>query len=342
MITGGSGFLGINLIRYLLERGHTVTNIDFAPFDYPDVKDKITSHLKDIRDREAVDRAMEGADIVVHCAAALPLYSEEDIFTTDIDGTRNVMQSALEHGVERVIHISTTAVYGIPDHHPLYEDDQLHGVGPYGIAKVKAEEMCASFRDQGLCVTILRPKSFIGKERLGVFAMLYEWAYEGHNWPVLGKGDNLYQYLAVEDLCNVIYRAAMLPQEIVNDVFNVGAEEYGTVAEDFQAVLDEAGHGKHTVSIPAGPAIWTLRALEAVNLSPLYKWVYETIVEDSFVSIEKAQRVLGYEPQYSNKDALLQNYHWYIENLDQIKKASGVSHRVPWKQGALALAKLFF
>ena len=93
---------------------------------------------------------------------------------------------------------------------------------------------------------------------------------------------------------------------------------------------------------PAGPAIWTLRALEAVHLSPLYKWVYETIVEDSFVSIEKAQTVLGYAPKYSNKDALLRNYHWYVENRDRIQNTSGVSHRVPWRQGALALAKLFF
>lgn len=342
LITGGSGFLGINLIRYLLERGHTITNIDFAPFDYEDCKDDITSFLNDIRDREAVDRSMEGADVVVHCAAALPLYSEEDIFTTDIDGTRNVMQSALEHGVKRAIHISTTAVYGIPDHHPLYETDPMHGVGPYGIAKVEAEGVCSSYRDEGMCVSILRPKSFIGKERLGVFAMLYDWAYTGHNWPVLGGGDNLYQYLDVEDLCEVIYKCATLDAETANDTFNIGAKEFGTVAQDFQAVLDEAGHGKRVVPIPAAPAIWALRALEAVNLSPLYKWVYETVVEDSFVSIEKAERVLGYAPKYSNKDALLRNYHWYVENRGKIQNASGVSHRVPWKQGALALAKLFF
>jgi dTDP-D-glucose 4,6-dehydratase len=86
----------------------------------------------------------------------------------------------------------------------------------------------------------------------------------------------------------------------------------------------------------------TLRILEKLRLSPLYKWVYETASKDSFVSIEKAERQLGYRPKYSNKDALVRNYKWYLANIEQIKGSSGVSHRVPWKQGILALAKFFF
>lgn len=141
LITGGAGFLGINLARYLLARGHRVVSSDIADFDYPE-RDQITEIKGDIRDKSAVDRAMQGVDIVVHTAAALPLYSPEHIYTTDIDSSRNVLQSAYEHKVERLIHISSTAVYGIPDHHPLYETDRLQGVGPYGEAKVLVEEMC--------------------------------------------------------------------------------------------------------------------------------------------------------------------------------------------------------
>src|SRR3990167_2077403 len=139
LITGGAGFLGINLTRYLLARGHEVISYDFADFDYPE-KDKITVITKDIRNKADLDAAMPSVDIVIHCAAALPLYSKEDIYTTDVEGTRNVLTSAFEHGVKRVIHISSTAVYGIPDHHPLYETDALVGVGPYGEAKILAEK----------------------------------------------------------------------------------------------------------------------------------------------------------------------------------------------------------
>jgi nucleoside-diphosphate-sugar epimerase len=342
LVTGGSGFLGINLIRHLLSKGvEDVRSIDLVPFDYPE-KDRVRSLVADIRDVSAVREVTEGATWVVHTAAALPLYSEHDIMTTDVDGTRNVMAAALEAGVERAVMISSTAVYGIPDHHPLYETDRLIGVGPYGRAKIQAEEECLKARGQGLCVPIIRPKSFIGPERLGVFALLYDWALTGHNFPMIGNGRNRYQLLDVEDLCEAIWLTLTLDKAVVNDTFNIGAKEFTTMGEDYQAVLDEAGHNKRIIGFPAAPMIWTLRFLEMLRLSPLYKWVYETACKDSFVSIEKAEKVLGYAPKYSNKDALVRNYRWYVENLDTFKDTSGNSHRVPWKQGILRLAKMFF
>jgi nucleoside-diphosphate-sugar epimerase len=340
-ITGGAGFLGINLARYLLERGHDVTSLDLVDFDYPE-RPQVRVITGDIRHREDVRAAVAGADVVVHTAAALPLYPDDQIRSTDIDGTRTVLEAALEAGVPRVVHISSTAVYGIPDHHPLVEDDRLEGVGAYGEAKVAAEQLCRDFRSRGLCVPILRPKSFVGPERLGVFALLYDWAYTGHRFPMLGSGKNRYQLLDVEDLCAAIYLAATVEAARANDTFNIGAKEFATMREDYQAVLDEAGHGKSIVPLPAAPAIWTLRLLERLGWSPLYKWVYETATKDSFVSIEKAERVLGWTPRYSNREALLRNYRWYVANLDRFQHQSGVTHRVPWSQGALGLAKRVF
>ncbi|MDZ4770242.1 MAG: NAD-dependent epimerase/dehydratase family protein [Chloroflexota bacterium] len=341
LITGGAGFLGINLTRHLLARGQRVVSLDIADFTYPE-RSQIHEVQGDIRDRAAVDRAMQGVDVVVHTAAALPLYSEADIFSTDIEGTRTVLESARAHGVQRFIHISSTAVYGIPDHHPLYEDDRLIGVGPYGRAKIEAEDVCLAYRKQGMTVSIIRPKSFIGAERLGVFALLYDWAKDGRGFPMIGSGKNRYQLLDVEDLCDAIYLCISLPSERVNDTFNIGAKEYTTMREDYQAVLDYAGKGKKIVPFPAAPMIWTLRVLEALKVSPLYAWVYETASKDSFVSIEKAERKLGYAPRYSNKDALIRNYQWYVANLTTFEGQSGVSHRVPWSQGVLKLAKLLF
>jgi nucleoside-diphosphate-sugar epimerase len=341
LITGGAGFLGINLIRHLLARGYELSSLDVEEFDYPE-RDGIEAIKSDIRDKALVDRAMEGVDFVVHTAAALPLYSPEDIYTTDVEGTRNVLDAALRHGVKRFVHVSSTAVYGIPDHHPLYETDKLEGVGPYGQAKIQAEMICLEYRAKGMVVPIIRPKSFVGPERLGVFALLYDWAFTGHNFPMIGGGNNRYQLLDVEDLCVAIYLTLTLPETQVNDTFNIGAREFTTMKEDYQAVLDYAGHGKKVIGFPAAPAIWGLRVLDRLGLSPLYKWVYETASKDSFVSIEKAERELGFEPRYSNRDALLRNFRWYIENRAQFENASGVSHRVPWSQGAIGLLKRFF
>jgi len=287
-------------------------------------------------------RAAEGIDIVVHAAAALPLYTKKEIYSTDIDGTRNVMEAAFQQGAQRVVHVSSTAVYGIPEHHPINEEDALVGVGPYGKAKIAAEEICLKYRKKGMCVPIIRPKSFIGPERLGVFAIFYDWAKDGKNFPLLGSGNNRYQLLDVEDLCEAIHLTATLDEKKVSDTFNIGAKEFTTMKEDFQAVLEYAGYGKTIKTFPAAPLIIILRLLEKLRLSPLYKWVYETATKDSYVSVEKAEQILGFIPKYSNKEALIRNFQWYLDNLSSFEAKSGVSHRVPWKQGILKIAKKFF
>ena len=342
LITGGAGYFGSNLARFLVEKGHTVVTLDIADITNEDTKDKITAIKGDIRDKMTVAQAMDGVDIVVHAAAALPLYSSEDIFSTEIDGTRIILETAYAKNIERTIFISSTAVYGIPDHHPLKEDDKLQGVGPYGEAKIQAEYWCRTYQKKGMCVPILRPKTFVGPERLGVFAMLYEWAKEGHNFPILGKGNNRYQLLDVFDLCEATYLAATVDIERVNDTFNIGAKEFTTLKQDFQAVLDEAGFGKRMLSFPATPVIWGLKILEYFKLSPLYQWIYETVAHESFVSIEKAESVLGYKPQFSNRDALVRNYRWFVDEYDPGQEQYGISHTVAWKQGALKLIKVFF
>ena len=152
LVTGGAGFLGINLVRKLLGRGYAVSSLDLGVFDYADCMDRVRIHTGDIRVRSDVDRAMEECQLVVHCPAALPLYSPQEIRSTDLDGSRVVMESALAHEIDCAVHISSTAVYGIPDHHPLLEGDPLVGVGPYGEAKVEAEfnKMIDSVTAQGV------------------------------------------------------------------------------------------------------------------------------------------------------------------------------------------------
>lgn len=341
LITGGAGFLGINLIRFLRQKGAAVVSLDIADFPYKDEENTLKIVRGDIRDRTCVQKALTNVDIVVHAAAALPLYSKADIFSTEVEGTQNVLEAALENRVERVIFISSTAVYGVPDTVPVSEDHKLVGVGPYGEAKIQAEKICLEFRQKGLCVPIVRPKTFIGPERLGVFALLYDWASDGRGFPVLGSGQNRYQLLDVEDLCNFLYILATEDARRVNDTFNIGAEEFGTIREDFQAVLDVAGFGKKVKSVPAAPAILVLKILERFGLSPLYQWVYETAAKDSVVSIEKAKS-LGFTPKYSNREALVRNYRWYCENRQRFQNRRGISHTQPWNLGLLRFFKFFF
>lgn len=340
LITGGAGFLGINLCRYLLGRGAIVRSLDTAPFVYPE-RSVVEVLEGDVRVGEHVESAMREVDIVVHAAAALPLAPTAEIFSTAVRGTRLLLDRALSYQVQRFIFISSTAVYGIPDHHPLREGDRLSGVGPYGQSKIDAEALCMELRGQGLTVSVLRPKTFVGPERLGAFELLYDFAYCGRGFPVLGAGNNRYQLLDVDDLCRAIELCATGERDRVNDTFNVGAKDFGTLRESFQAVLDRAGYGRRVISIPAGPAIVLLRALEALHLSPLYRWIYETADKESFVSIERIEHQLGFTPRYSNREALVRNYDWYVKHRNEYRNVAGTTHRVPWRKGALRVAKIF-
>jgi nucleoside-diphosphate-sugar epimerase len=342
LVTGGSGFLGLNLVRRLLSSdAFDVRSLDIAPFPDPS-SPRLEPVTGDIRDPASVRASLVDVDSVVHCAAALPLHPRDVIWSTEVKGTRVLLEEAARAGVERFVFISSTAVYGIPDHVPVLETDQVRGVGPYGRAKIEAEKLCEEWRARGMCVVVLRPKSFIGPERLGVFSLLYDWALDGRGFPVLGSGKNRYQLLDVVDLCDAIGASLTAPRETVSDVFNIGARDFSSLRSDFQAVLDQAGFGKRVVCLPERPAVLALSVLEKLRLSPLYRWVYETAGKESWVSIEKASRRLGFSPRYSNRDALIRNFRWYRENAVRVRARTGVSHRESWNQGVLRFAKAFF
>jgi nucleoside-diphosphate-sugar epimerase len=160
---------------------------------------------------------------------------------------------------------------------------------------------------------------------------------EGRRIYMLGNGSNRYQLLAVEDLVDAIVLAAERPAA-AGETLNVGAQEFGTVRSDLQALVDHAGSTSRLTPVPARPAEIALRALELLRVSPLAEWHYKTAHRDSFVAIEKAERLLGWTPRYSNSEALCRTYDWYLEHRDSLA-AAGVTHRVPWNQQALGLLK---
>ena len=342
LITGGAGFLGFNVANIIHRKGHQVELLDIADYPEADYPPGVVKHHCDIRNRGALEELIRknNYNAVVHCAAALPLWRKKDIIETNVDGTRNVIEFSREYGVERVVYISSTAVYGVPTKHPIYEHDPMIGVGTYGESKIKAEEVCSEFREKGYFVPVVRPKTFIGTGRLGVFQILYDWVESGKRIPIIGNGENRYQLLEVDDLARAIYLCLTIPRENANDTFNVGATDFNSVEEDVGSLCEHAGTGARVVRIPAAPINVALAFFELLGLSPLYKWIYGTADKDSYVSVEKIEKKLGWKPELSNAQALIKSYDWYIENKDQADSAgTGVTHRVAWKQGILSLFK---
>jgi nucleoside-diphosphate-sugar epimerase len=339
-ITGGAGFLGLHLARRLIAGGHEVRTLDVAPLADAELEQHVEEQHGDVRDLSAVARLAQGADVLVHAAAALPIQaSRESIRSVNVGGTGVAFAAAADAGVRRAILISSTAVYGVPKHHPIAVDAPLVGVGHYGESKIDAEEVARDFGRRGLEVVIIRPKTFIGPERLGVFEILFDWIREGRGIPILGNGSNRYQLLAVEDLVEATVAAA--ERDVAGETFNVGATEFGTVRSDLEGLIAHAGSGSRLRPMPARPAELALRALELARLSPLAEWHYRTAHRDSFVDVSKAQRLLGFAPRLSNEQALCETYDWYLANRGRVG-AAGVTHRVPWDQRALGVVKRFF
>jgi nucleoside-diphosphate-sugar epimerase len=337
-ITGGSGFLGVHLARRLAANGNRVRTLDLEPPDDELGRLGVQALVGDIRDPEKARDLCRDMDVLVHAAAALPIRrSANEIRSVNVDGAATVARAAVESGVSRAIVVSTTAVYGVPETHPITEETPLTPLGAYGESKAEAEEVFRRLGSGHLDLVIVRPKTFLGSGRLGVFEILFDWIREGRRIYVLGNGRNRYQLLAVDDLLEAIVRVA--EQSSVPEVLNLGAKVFGTVAEDLQGLIAHAGSASRLVRVPARPAQALLRALELAHLSPLAEWHYRTADKDSFVDTSSAERALGWEPRYSNLEALTAAYDWYTQHRETA--GPGLTHRTPWRQQALGVLKRF-
>lgn len=340
LITGGSGFLGIHLARQLLKENYNVTLFDIAPLDARDLIGKVRYMKGDIRSKKEVENAIKNHDYVVHAAAALPILRKKKIiFDVNINGTKNILDASLNNRIKRLVFISSTAVYGIP-HLPETEMNPLDPIGYYGQSKVAAEKLCLDYFKKGLSINILRPKSFLGPERLGVFELWFEAIHKGKGVFILGDGNNQYQLLAVSDVVDAIIRA--MENKIEGEIFNIGANKFQTWNKDLGSVIKYAKSKSKIVKLPTLPSQIILNILEKLNLSPIAAWHYKTMPVDSYVSIKKAEKLLKWEPKKSNEDLLIESYRWYEKNRNIVLNKIGITHRVGWNFKLLNVIKNIF
>src|SRR5215207_11609316 len=176
LVTGAGGFIGSHLVELLLHQGASVRALcrynsrnERGALDWIDqaVLRDVDVVLGDLRDLESVDRATAGVEIVLHLGAQIAIpYSyvnARDFFETNVLGSLNVAQAALRHGVRRVVHTSTSEVYGSAQTVPMTEDHPLESQSPYSASKIGADKLMDSFhRSHDLPVTVLRPFNTYG------------------------------------------------------------------------------------------------------------------------------------------------------------------------------------
>ncbi len=336
LVTGGSGYFGCLLRDRLLARGGAVRVLDLLDAD--DRPPAVEFVRADIRDAPAVAAACAGIDVVYHNVAQVPLAKDRHLFeSVNVGGTAILLEAVRAAGVRKVVHTSSSAVFGVPERNPVNEDTEPHPAEAYGRAKLDAEARVREAVRRGSDVTIVRPRTILGHGRLGIFQILFDWIEHGANVPVLGRGDNVYQFVHADDLADACIRAAARPGPAL---YHVGTDRFGTMRETLEALCAHAGTGSRVVSLPKRLAVAAMKATGLLGLSPLGPYHWLMYGESLWFDARLARAELGWGARWSNAEMICDSYDWYRRNKDAVLGGAARSHhRSALRQGALALLR---
>jgi nucleoside-diphosphate-sugar epimerase len=335
LVTGGSGYFGTVLAGEALARGDVVRIFDRNP-PGPTLAgaDFVAG---DVRDRAAVRDACDGVDVVFHNVAQVPLAKDRALFDeVNVGGTANVLVAARDARVSKVVHTSSSAVFGIPEHNPVTEASPCRPLEAYGRAKLRAEISCHDAIAAGLDVTIVRPRTILGHGRLGVIALLFEFVADGAPVFVLGGGNNRYQLVHAADLADACLRAG---DRAGPSVYNIGALEFGTMRETLQALVDHAQTGSRVRSLPVAPARRAMRSLASLGLVPFAPYHWLLYSESLYFDVTLARSELGWEPKRSNVSMLIESYEWFLAHRLESEDPDRSHHQSPVRPGLLRVLK---
>jgi nucleoside-diphosphate-sugar epimerase len=337
LITGGSGYFGTILAERALARGDAVRILDL---NLPGPSLSAAAFVAgDVRDAETVRGACDGIDVVFHNVAQVPLAKDRALFDeVNVGGTENVLVAARDAHVAKVVHTSSSAVYGIPEHNPVTDSTPFRPLEAYGRAKLRAELACQDAIAAGLDVTIVRPRTVLGVGRLGVMALLFDFVADGAPVFVLGGGHNRYQFVHAADLADACLSAA---DRAGPSAYNVGALEFGTMRETLQALVDHAGTGSRLRSLPAAPARFSMHALASLGLVPFAPYHWLLYSESLYFDVSRARTELGWEPQHSNASMVIESYEWFLAHRRDADETGRSHHQSPVRPGVLRALKAF-
>ncbi|MGX7896299.1 NAD-dependent epimerase/dehydratase family protein [Tsuneonella sp. HG222] len=338
LVTGGSGFLGSLLVGKLLDDGHTVTSIDLLPSELS--HPRLKAVVGDIRDRAALD-AIYAAGVpqaVFHCAALLAHGSitEAELRSHNVDGTRTLAEATAEAGVPKVVYLSSNCLWGHGFDRPVREDDKPEPCEPYGQTKWEGETIFQSFGNRFETVAIRCP-TIIDEGRLGLLAILFEFIADNNRIPIVGSGENRYQFIYAADLIDAMLRAAHCQG---SHVFGIGSDAVPTMAGAFQHVIDGSDSRSRLLRLPQMPMIAAMKLAHLLRISPLGPYHYRMIASSFVFDTAAIKRVLGWQPTLTNGEMLLKSYRYYHRNRQEIAARKDVSaHRQATKMGVIRVLK---
>jgi len=317
LVTGGSGFIGKEIVKQLLYQGFAVNVLDSSKLDL----EGVTLFRGSVLEPELISKAMAGCEYVIHLAAILGVsksaYEPVECLDVNILGTRNVLKCAVIHQVKKVLFPSSSEVYGEPLKIPITEDSQLQPKSEYGVSKSVGEEYLKAYKKQhGLNYTIVRFFNVYGEEQRHswVMAKFINDAVLGNSLKVFGDGNQVRAFCHVQDAARGTIMALLHPAAN-NQVFNIGNDtEPITMKELAGKILQESGRKDVPVLIPLENSDRT-KAREIFIRIP---------------SIEKAKTMLQFEPSINltagikslldHKKLHLAQTKWEVEEAEKYEQ----------------------
>jgi nucleoside-diphosphate-sugar epimerase len=339
LVTGGSGFFGSILKNRLLAEGFRVVNLDLVTDK--DSHERLTSVRGDIRDRPLLHSLFtaERFDVVMHCAAMLAHEKIDDsvIWTSNVDGTRNLADAASRTGVRSFVFTSTNCLWAHNVGRPVREDDPPAPVELYGRSKLAAEGTLKEY-ESSLGIVTIRCPTIIDEGRLGLLAILFEFIDEGRKVWVVGDGGNRYQFIYAQDLATACIRAIDYGK---SDLFNIGSDAVPTLREVYQSIIDAAGTSSRVAQLPKTATVATMKLAHKLGISPLGPYHYRMIAEDFVFDTSRIRERLGWRPTLTNQQMMVKAYRYYASRRTEIDARAGEvsAHSRAANMGVIRLLK---
>ncbi|MCH2171015.1 NAD-dependent epimerase/dehydratase family protein [Myxococcota bacterium] len=316
LVTGGAGFLGGHLVGELIKRGDEVTSYGRH---LPDSPIEGVRYLQgDIRDDRGVDAAVAGMDVVFHLVSNFrSAASDGEAESINVTGTEHVLQAALRHRVDRLVHTSTIGVHGSVREVPANERTAFNPGDAYQETKLRAEQrVWEIYRETGLPISVVRPISLLGpgdERMVKLFKLVKK-----RRFVIFGDGSPLFQPAYVDDVV-AGFLLCMEKDEAVGEAFILGGDEYLPLNELVEMIAEECGVRPLGLHVPMAPMQWMASVCEAIfpplGLEPpLHHRRLSFFQNHRAFCIDKARERLGFEPEVRLRDAIRRTLHWYEDH----------------------------
>jgi len=327
LVAGGTGFLGEELAIRLRKQNAWQRNFDQRPTQVANLFDEEV--IGDVRNFNDCLKATINVDIVFHNIAAVPLVKDKkDFLEINTLGTENLLRASQANGVKTFVFTSSSAVYGIPVANPITHQSDLSPVESYGQSKLAAERICTLQFGKPMSIHIVRPRTILGQNRLGVFSLIFDLINSNASIPVFNQARYIYDFIHVDDLTSALIAVA---KQDGNLILNLGSKNKFDLITVLNSLVKQANSSSKLLNIPVWPTKLVLRLFAKVGLLPFAEYQIKLYGEEFYFEDKLDWAKIGLTPQFSNEEAMIDSYKSFMNQGKTINLNSAHKSKIQLK-----------